>query len=145
MIREEKVAKLIEIAKAQMGKPYSYGAYTIKDGDENPESFDCSSFTQFCLKRISFDDFPRSSIEQAAYQGEEISIGFLQPGDLVFCRGSRGHYNDELFPNRKICIGHVAICSYDGKIIHAAGGKGVVEEGFSEAFKRGVTIMKRYF
>ena len=145
MIREEKVIKLLETAKVQLGKPYSYGAYVAKGEDKKVENFDCSSFVQFCFKSIGFDDFPRSSIEQAAYKGEEISIKNLQPGDLVFCEGSRGHYNAELFPNRKIYIGHVAICSYDGKIIHAAGGKGVVEEDFSEAFKRGIAIMKRYF
>jgi cell wall-associated NlpC family hydrolase len=154
MIKEERLKKLIEVAQSQLGKPYQYGAYAIKDLSENPSGFDCSSFVQFCFKKIGFDDFPRSSIDEAAYKGEEIpSISEAQPGDLIFFEGTRGHYNYNLFNGRKIYIGHVAIYLGEGKVIHAIDrdrATGVVINKLEEIpdypnRPNNIVLIKRYF
>jgi cell wall-associated NlpC family hydrolase len=131
MTKEEKVEKLLEVARAQIGKAYQYGA-CYEEGTEDEQSFDCSSFTQFCFRQIGIE-IPRSSVLQAAAQiGREID-GFAEPvalGDLVFFEGERGHFRHDLFPGRKIYIGHVAIFSGDSRIIHACNNSvasGVVE------------------
>ncbi len=133
--RELATKELITTARSQIGKPYVYGAH--RQSTENPEGFDCSSFTQWCFARLGIE-LPRSSIEQAACQiGREIPWDFqtetwdVEPGDLIFLEGEQGHYKHSLFPDgRKVYIGHVAICSYDARIIHACRNdhmKGVVE------------------
>jgi len=151
--RDEKVKELLEIAVKQLGKPYQYGAYNKPESEEAPQSFDCSSFVQYCFKKIGFDDFPRSSIEQAAYQKgvEVLSIEEAQPGDLIFFEGTRGHYNHKLFPGRKIYIGHVVIYLGKGWIIHAVdrdGASGVVIQKLENLYNypnwpNNITYIKR--
>ena len=91
-------------------------------------------------------DIGRSTIIQAT-QGETIPEKDLQIGDLIFFRGSKGHFNDGLFPPEKygynICIGHVAIYTGNGMAIHANGGKKgkVVEEPVEEIKKTAVKIV----
>lgn len=129
MNRKEKTGELIELARNLIGSHYKYGAYLENPGEE-PKEFDCSSFIQFVFKKSGVE-FPRSTILQAAAPGEEIkNIEEALPGDLVFFEGERGHYRHDLFPDRKIYIGHVGIFSGNGKMIHAANRKnysGVVE------------------
>ena len=55
---------IVGAAKRLVGKPYKYGAYLGTDGDE-PDGFDCSSFTQYVYQKAGID-IPRSSILQAA-------------------------------------------------------------------------------
>lgn len=154
MNRQERIKKLVEITEAQLGKPYQYGAYAVKETDNNPKIFDCSSFVQFCFKNINFSDFPRSSIEQAAYKGEEIeSIEKAQIGDLIFFEGERGHYNNELFSGRKLLIGHVAIYLGNNKIINAINHNnltGVISQQLSDIhnypnWPNNIVMIKRYF
>jgi peptidoglycan endopeptidase LytE len=102
-----------------VGKPYKYGATP----EEAPECFDCSSFIQYVFKQIGIE-LPRSSILQAAdAHGEEIApnpaLSNLEVGDVLFARGRRGHYNDDLFGGRQITIGHVGIYLGNGEIIHS--------------------------
>ena len=95
-------------------------------------------------KKVTGKDIGRSTILQATH-GETVSEKDLQPGDLVFFRGSKGHFNDSLFPPEKygynICIGHVAIYTGDGMAIHASGEKGrVIEESLEEIKRTRVKI-----
>jgi len=103
--------KLVYFAKKHLGKLYKYGAAL----SEAPRIFDCSSFTQYLYKRIGIN-LPRKALDQA-HLGKSINSKKenLQPGDLIFIKGSWGHYNPE-FPQG---IGHVAIYIGNGKIIHA--------------------------
>ena len=133
--------KILEVAKSLIGTPYKYAAKP----EEIPQFLDCSSFTQEVFKKIDIE-IPRSTILQAAHAGTEIPLTVeLKEGDLLFFRGSKGHYNDELFPDREIYIGHVAIYAGDGKAIHASSPKGVVEENIQSIEKdRGaIVIIKR--
>lgn len=137
----ENQEKLLEIAESLIGTPYKYAAKP----EEIPQALDCSSFTQEVYKRIGVE-IPRSTILQAANAGTEIQPGDnFEPGDLLFFRGSRGHYNDELFPNRQIYIGHVAIYKGEGKAIHASSPEGVIEEDISSTINaRGpIVLVKR--
>ncbi|HEY4498418.1 MAG TPA: C40 family peptidase [Candidatus Paceibacterota bacterium] len=111
----EKIASLVELAQSLLGTPYKYGATP----EEAPQVFDCSSFTQYLYKKIGVE-LQRSSILQAT-QGDEVNNkNDLRPGDLLFFRGARGHYNDGLFPGREVYVGHVVFYLGENKVIYAS-------------------------
>ena len=93
-----KVQKVISVAKAQMGKPYRWGA-------TGPSSFDCSGLMQYAFKNGAGVSLPRVSRDQANV-GKKVSKAELQPGDLVFfARGGR--------------INHVGMYVGNDQYIHA--------------------------
>lgn len=103
---------LIKEALSHEGVPYKYGAKM----NEAPEVFDCSGFMKYCYQQIGHD-IPRSTIEQAEFAGQTVEdITQLEPGDLLFLHGERGHYN-KTFPQG---IGHVVMYVGDNKVVHAA-------------------------
>lgn len=153
MTREGKIKKMLEIAESQIGKSYKYGAYleTENNNDETPENFDCSSFIQYVFGKIEIE-LGRSSILQATANGEEIDgIEKAEPGDLIFFEGIRGHYHHGLFQGKKLYIGHVAVYSGNGKVIHATDNDlfskipGVVESPLSRLIDASynVVLLKR--
>ena len=150
-MKEEQRKIICETAISFIGTPYTYGAYIEKE-EKNPKGFDCSSFTQFVFKKAGIE-IPRSSVFQAgdksasevAYQDESS----LLPGDLIFTRGTQGHYNDDLFDGREVYIGHVIIYIGNGEVIHAKGGveNKVVRETMNDMFARKgfqIVMVKRY-
>ncbi|GKZ04245.1 ligand-binding protein SH3 [Paraclostridium bifermentans] len=90
---------IINTAKAQLGKPYVWGA-------EGPNSFDCSGLVYYVYGQHGIK-MPRTSREQANV-GTTISQSQLQPGDLIFSStdGSGG-------------VNHVGIYIGNGQMIHA--------------------------
>lgn len=117
---EKQQKRLIYFALKQLGKPYKYGAKKHEIG----RVFDCSSFTQYAYRRIGIE-LPRSTILQAEC-GETIPARKkppffrredLQPGDLLFFKGTKGHFNKK-FPNG---IGHTMMYLGNGLFIHASG------------------------
>lgn len=135
--------RLIQIARSCLGAPYKYGARP----EDAPNFFDCSSFTQYDYKQIGIP-IPRSSIEQAAFAGQEVLVhprhgALIEIGDLLFFRGGKGHYDDSLFPNRQIYIGHVALYIGDGKIIHANGKTRSVAEMDLSEIKEKIVMHRR--
>ncbi|MCQ8189212.1 C40 family peptidase [Streptomyces rugosispiralis] len=90
-----KAAQAIAFAKAQLGKPYVWGA-------TGPSSFDCSGLTQAAWKSAGIS-LPRTTWDQVK-AGTRVSAPQLQPGDLVF------FYDD---------ISHVGLYIGDGMMIHA--------------------------
>ncbi len=68
-------AKAVAYAKAQVGKPYSYGG-------DGPDSFDCSGLTMMAWAQAGVS-LPHSSSAQYGAT-RHISSGELQPGDLIF-------------------------------------------------------------
>lgn len=125
---------LKEEAQKLIGALFKYGAKL----EEAPAVFDCSTFTQYLYKQVGID-LPRSSILQAMI-GREIFYPKekLEVGDLLFMRGTKGHYNDRLFPNHPaVYIGHVAVYIGEEKIIHAAGfSEKVIKENLAELINR---------
>jgi cell wall-associated NlpC family hydrolase len=68
-------AEAVAYAKAQVGKPYAYGA-------TGPDSFDCSGLTMMAWAQAGVS-LPHSSSAQYSAT-RRISSGELQPGDLIF-------------------------------------------------------------
>ncbi|MBI4991766.1 MAG: C40 family peptidase [Candidatus Harrisonbacteria bacterium] len=140
--------KIITLARSLIGTPYKYAAKP----EDIPQYMDCSSFTQYIYKQID-KGLPRSTLLQAAQAGKKISLtarsselkAHLETGDLLFFRGSKGHYDDMLFLGKAVYIGHVAIYTGNNKAIHATSPKGVVEESLDQVTKEKgpVAMIKR--
>ncbi|MGW2561009.1 NlpC/P60 family protein [Streptomyces sp. NPDC001514] len=90
-----KAEKVLAFARAQIGKPYVWGA-------TGPSSYDCSGLTQAAWKAAGVD-LPRTTWDQVNV-GQRVATSDLLPGDLVF------FYDD---------ISHVGIYIGDGMMIHA--------------------------
>jgi cell wall-associated NlpC family hydrolase len=69
------VSAAIAAARAQLGKPYQWGA-------TGPNSFDCSGLTGWAYGHAGVG-LPRTSREQW-FAGPHPGLGYLQPGDLLF-------------------------------------------------------------
>ncbi|MFE0514654.1 NlpC/P60 family protein [Streptomyces sp. NPDC058964] len=90
-----KAEKAIAFARAQIGKPYVWGA-------TGPGSYDCSGLTQAAWKAAGVN-LPRTTYDQVN-AGTTVSLGNARPGDLIF------FYDD---------ISHVGIYICHFLIIHS--------------------------
>ncbi|MDC0765837.1 C40 family peptidase [Streptomyces sp. HD] len=90
-----KAEKALAFARAQIGKPYVWGA-------TGPDSYDCSGLTQAAWKAAGVD-IPRVTYDQVN-AGTTVSLANAKPGDLVF------FYDD---------ITHVGLYIGNGMMIHA--------------------------
>ena len=97
---------ILNVAMAQLNKPYVWGA-------EGPNSFDCSGFTQYVFKNAIGVNIPRVSSDQARF-GEKIEKGSFQVGDLIYLDTS-GEFDG--------VVTHVGIYIGNGEMIHASGSK----------------------
>ncbi|WP_330298144.1 C40 family peptidase [Streptomyces sp. NBC_00503] len=88
-------AKAVAFARAQLGKPYVWGA-------TGPNSYDCSGLTQAAWRAAGVT-LPRTTWDQAE-AAPRIATKDLRPGDLVFFYGD---------------ISHVGIYIGGGRMIHA--------------------------
>jgi cell wall-associated NlpC family hydrolase len=91
--------KVISFARAQIGKPYQFGA-------TGPDAFDCSGLTMMAYRAAGIT-LPRTSQQQWAF-GKQIPPGQVQPGDLVFFAGADGTMT---------APGHVGIVISNGYMI----------------------------
>ncbi|MGW1991717.1 NlpC/P60 family protein [Embleya sp. NPDC001921] len=98
-----KAAQAVAFAKAQIGKPYVYGA-------TGPNAYDCSGLVQAAYKSAGIS-LPRVTNDQFAAD-TRVSVANLQPGDLVFFYSG---------------ISHVGIYIGDGKMVHAPNPRKTVE------------------
>lgn len=94
-------SSVIATAKAQLGKPYSYGS-------AGPSAFDCSGLVYYCYRQNG-KTLARSSASQYSTTAR-VSKGNLQPGDLVF-------FSNENSNGR---VSHVGIYVGGGQYIHAS-------------------------
>ncbi|MCK8435227.1 glycoside hydrolase [Streptomyces sp. D2-8] len=90
-----KADKALAFARAQIGKPYVWGAV-------GPGSYDCSGLTQAAWKAAGVT-LPRTTYDQVN-AGTTVPLSQAQPGDLVF------FYDD---------LTHVGIYIGNGMMIHA--------------------------
>lgn len=86
----------VDTALAQVGDAYVWGA-------GGPDAFDCSGLMQYAYSAAGVS-LPHSSRSQAQ-MGTPVSVGDLQPGDLLF------YYSP---------TSHVAMYVGDGKMVHAS-------------------------
>lgn len=95
-----KQSAIVNLAYAQLGKPYVWGA-------EGPNSFDCSGLMSYIFKNGAGINLPRTSKQQSNF-GTTVSKSNLQPGDLIFSTtdGSGG-------------VSHVGVYVGNGEMIHA--------------------------
>ena len=91
---------VVAYAKQFLGNPYVYGGSSLTNGT------DCSGFTMSVYAHFGYS-LNRSSYTQV-YNGRAVSLGSLQPGDLLFYK-----YNSST-------ISHVAMYIGGGQIIHAS-------------------------
>ncbi|MEV5340041.1 NlpC/P60 family protein [Streptomyces sp. NPDC052676] len=90
-----KAEKAMAFARAQIGKPYVWGA-------TGPDSYDCSGLTQAAWKAAGVT-LPRTTYDQVN-AGTRVPLSAALPGDLVF------FYDD---------VTHVGIYIGNGMMIHA--------------------------
>ncbi|MGW2891203.1 NlpC/P60 family protein [Streptomyces griseoruber] len=90
-----KAEKALAFARAQIGKPYVWGA-------TGPDSYDCSGLTQAAWKAAGVS-LPRTTYDQVN-AGTTVSLTDALPGDLVF------FYDD---------LSHVGLYIGNGMMIHA--------------------------
>ncbi|MFF8094287.1 NlpC/P60 family protein [Streptomyces sp. NPDC016675] len=90
-----KAGKALAFARAQIGKPYVWGA-------TGPGSYDCSGLTQAAWKAAGVT-LPRTTYDQVN-AGTTVPVSQAQPGDLVF------FYDD---------LSHVGLYIGNGMMIHA--------------------------
>ncbi|MEW2263724.1 NlpC/P60 family protein [Streptomyces sp. NPDC047853] len=90
-----KAEKALAFARAQIGKPYVWGA-------TGPGSYDCSGLTQAAWKAAGVT-LPRTTYDQVN-AGTTVPVSQAQPGDLVF------FYDD---------LSHVGLYIGNGMMIHA--------------------------
>lgn len=111
--------------KAQVGKPYVYGA-------AGPNAFDCSGLVYYCYNRTT-GKYVNRSAASLAYNGTYVSKGNLQPGDLVFFNSGTSR------------IRHVGVYIGNGQFIHAPSpGKRVRYENlYSSYYVRGYVTARR--
>lgn len=93
--------QLVELAKKQLGKPYSWGASSGK-------AFDCSGFVLYIYNSFHVS-LPHSASAQFG-SGTKVDKASLEPGDLVF------------FTTYKKGPSHVGIYIGKNKFIHASSG-----------------------
>ena len=91
------VATALSVAKAQLGKPYVWGA-------AGPDTFDCSGLTMYAYGKAGIY-LPHYTGDQWN-QGRHVSEGELRPGDLVFF-------------NTDAPLGHMGMYLGGGEFIHA--------------------------
>ena len=87
----ERINSIIAFAKTFLGTPYHWGGTT-------PSGFDCSGFINYIFGNFGF------SLTRTSYNlvelGETVKLEDLQPGDLLFFRGTNP---------KSTTVGHVAM------------------------------------
>jgi len=91
--RSTRIHHALEIAKAQRGDPYRYGA-------AGPNRFDCSGLVYFATHHAGFTNVPRTSSAQSRFM-HRIRKTRLHPGDFMFFTGSGGVYHVGIFVGRR--------------------------------------------
>ena len=99
---ESKNEAVVNLAMAQLGKPYVWGG-------NGPNSFDCSGFTRYVYLNARGISLPRVSYEQAK-SGTAVGTSNLEKGDLL--------YFATVTPGR---TSHVGIYIGNNQFIHASG------------------------
>lgn len=123
-----KAERIVLLAKAQVGKPYSYGA-------EGSSSFDCSGLAYYVYKYAAGVTLKRESCDQGTDSRFSTirSVSSMKVGDLVCFITAGGNEID-----------HVGVYIGGGKFIHAsANADKVVQSTFDSYYKNAFVWAKR--
>ena len=107
-------AAVVAYMRSQVGDRYTYGAEILPGHEAEAETGDCSEYVEAAY-RVAGLMIPDGVVNQRAYC-RPVRAECARPGDLYI-----------LGPNAK-GIPHVLVYSGQGTVIHALGGKGVVEQ-----------------
>ena len=110
---------IIDLAKAQLGKPYKYNT-------RGTETFDCSGLVYYCYKNYGYS-IPSSSAAQSQYEdGTKIkSISDLRLGDIICFNTGNSH----------VAINHTGLYIGNGQFIHSSSSaKAVIISNISSGF-----------
>lgn len=91
-VRTSSGARVVQVARSQVGKPYSWGA-------AGPSGYDCSGLVTYSYRHATGKRLPHSS---AAIRSAGRPVSSPRPGDVVWTSG------------------HVSIYAGGGKVIEAA-------------------------
>jgi cell wall-associated NlpC family hydrolase len=112
----KQIDDMISFAKTLLGTPYRYSG-------SSPSGFDCSGFINYVVGNFGFS-LPRSSYSIAEL-GKTVKLSEVQPGDLLFFKGSN---------IKSTTVGHVAMVvevnENEIKMIHSSNSRGVAIENF---------------
>lgn len=110
--------KAVELALAQVGKPYIWGAV-------GESAFDCSGLIYWVYKTQLGKNIPRVAGDQGAF-GKPVAWSDIQPGDLIWKN------ND-----------HIGMYAGEGKMVHASTPtRGVVIDGIDWAKNDGFKVAR---
>lgn len=105
--QDDLVEKLVEVAMAQKGKPYVWGA-------DGPYSFDCSGFCNYCYRKAGFTNYPNYRLtSQAVWAARDAGLSRVsspERGDMVLMDTGYTWAGD---------ANHIGIYLGNGQMIHA--------------------------
>lgn len=105
--------RIVTFMRTQLGKSYQLGVEVQPGHEDEASSWDCSEAVEHAYERAGL------MIPDGAQQQYDACQGVKEPaaGDLGF-----------LWSDKRGKIGHVMVASGQGSVIHAVGGRGVVED-----------------
>lgn len=116
-VKNEAIDDMITFAKKFLGTPYRSGGIT-------PTGFDCSGFINYIMGNFGITFLSRTSYGLAEF-GRTVKINDIQPGDLMFFKGSNVNSSR---------IGHVGMVIEvtEDKLmfIHSSTSRGVIIDNF---------------
>lgn len=116
---EDKVEKLIKVARAYKGTPYKYGG-TTRAG------MDCSGLLCTSFQSVGIT-LPRTSSQQSTV-GKPVKVSELQPGDLLFFSTTKGKGINHVGLVTEVRGGGIV------KFIHATVSLGVMEDDLATPY-----------
>lgn len=110
--RQGTIDSFLASARAQLGKPYVWGA-------AGPSSFDCSGLVTYALRQAgsSTGRLNAAGFSQNSSWQKITDMNNMEPGDLIF------YYN-----NARSKVGHVGIYVGDGMMVDASSSNGKIVE-----------------
>jgi hypothetical protein len=112
VVSDERIRSFLDVALAQRGKPYVWGA-------RGPKSFDCSGFVYYSLRKSGYKlDRLTADMYSRNKKWKYVDKDSLQPGDLMF------YYTDD--KNDGDHVGHIGIYLGNGYHVHASSDYGCV-------------------
>lgn len=124
------VERFIDIAYAQLGKPYVWST-------EGPDSFDCSGFVWYCLRQAGVSVGRYNAISYSELESWEpvTKLSKAKRGDLLFYKSDTKDY-----------VNHTGIYLGNGKFIHASSSSGeVIISETKNYYERNFVIARRVF
>ena len=129
--------QIVDYASQFVGQvPYKDSAIIRRNGKQpSPENgWDCSTFTQYVLKKFGLKNAPGVSTAYLSY-GQSVPLGQQEPGDILVFDTEGGAPGP---------AGHVAIYAGNGEIIQAQGtGKGTTRVKLSKWYADRLTSIRR--